>query len=56
MEYGAYGLWFLAAGTYDIVVAEYNNGSFVEAPELDSDVTVEAATKTTQDIDASGLN
>jgi hypothetical protein len=53
---GAYGLWFLAAGTYDVVVAEYDNGTFVEAAELASDVAVEAATKTTQDIDASSLN
>ena len=53
---GAYGLWFLAAGTYDVVVAEYDNDTFVEAAELASDVAVEAATKTTQDIDASSLN
>jgi len=53
---GAYGLWFLAAGTYDLIVAEYDNGSFLEAAELASDVTVEAGTKTTKDIDASPLN
>lgn len=53
---GAYGLWFLAAGTYDVVVAEYSNGTFMEAAELAADVTVEAATKTTKDIDASSLN
>jgi hypothetical protein len=53
---GAYGLWFLAAGTYDVVVAEYSDGTFLEAAELASDVAVEAGTKTTKDIDASSMN
>lgn len=53
---GSYGLWFLAAGTYDVIVAEYDDGDFLEAAELASDLPVEAGTPTTEDIDASSLN
>jgi len=52
----SYGLWFLAAGTYDLVVAEYDGDAFVEAAELAADVIVESGTNTSQGIDAVVLN
>lgn len=53
-----YKLWYLAAGTYDLVMAEYDgDGNFVEAAELSSgaDVVVESEKNTVRDLDASGF-
>lgn len=53
-----YKLWYLAAGTYDLVVAEYDGttGDFIEAQELASDVEVESEKNSSQEIDAAPLN
>lgn len=54
-----YALWYLAAGTYDLVVAEYeaSTGDFLQAAELSSgaDVVVESEKNTVRDLDASGF-
>jgi hypothetical protein len=45
---GDYGVPFLAAGTYDLVVAGYNGADFEEVPGFISDLEVESNQTTTQ--------
>jgi len=46
---------FLAAGTYDLVVAGYNGADFGEVLGFISDVEVESKQNTSQDIDTDAL-
>ena len=46
---------FLAAGTYDLVVAGYNGADFGEVLGFISDVQVESEQTTTQNIDTGAL-
>ena len=52
---GGYRLPFLAAGTYDLVVAGYNGAVFGEVLGFISDVQVESEQTTTQNIDTDTL-
>jgi len=54
-EEGHYILALLAAGTYDLVVAGFNDGVFGEVLGFVSDVVVQSEQTTTQDIDTSSL-
>jgi hypothetical protein len=53
-----YGLYYLAAGTYDLVVAEYDasTGDYLEAALIVEDVEVTSDSTTSQTIDASSLD
>jgi hypothetical protein len=50
-----YRLDFLTAGTYDIVIAAYNNDAFGEVLGFVHDVVVESEHVTTQTIDTDAL-
>ncbi len=53
---GHYELHFLAAGTYDLIVAEYDNdGNFIRVLGMKPDVVVQSKTTTTADIDVTVL-
>jgi len=52
---GGYRVSFLAAGTYDLVVAGYNGATFGEVLGFISDVQVESEQTTTQNIDTDAL-
>jgi len=52
---GGYRVSFLAAGTYDLVVAGYNGATFEEVLGFISDVQVESEQTTTQNIDTGAL-
>jgi len=52
---GGYRVSFLAAGTYDLVVAGYNGADFGEVLGFISDVQVESEQTTTQNIDTGAL-
>jgi len=54
-EEGDYRVPFLAAGTYDLVVAGYNGADFGEVLGFISDVEVESKQNTSQDIDTDAL-
>lgn len=52
---GDYRVSFLAAGTYDLVVAGYDGADFGEVLGFISDVEVESKQSTTQNIDTDAL-
>jgi hypothetical protein len=54
-DVGHYTIPYLAAGTYDLVVAGYNNGDFGEVLGFVSDVKVESNHTTVQNIDTNVL-
>ena len=52
---GKYVLALLAAGTYDLVIAGYNDDTFGEVLGFKADIVVESGTTTNLDIDTSIL-